>query len=345
MVEFYILLCYNHKVEAKRLAYYDLLKTMLIMLVVVGHIFEIFVNNELIKSIYLTIYSFHMPLFVFISGFFAKWKKIRFFAYLLMFVVFSIVPNCIYSLFTKPITLDSVVSSIVCPSWGMWFLLVMPFWNLSLLFLKRVKLYHVGISIIIALAVGFIPFVGEILSLSRMFYFFPFFLLGKWCGQNKDKFNQSIKKSQTLTNKLISVCLLTLTLFLFIFIFTNAPIELFYGKMPYQRLEDCFQRLLCIGVGLLNGLAFLILIPLKSDYNHFVSSFLSLGEKTLPIYVFHIYVLMAVKELCKNYLPLSLSSNLFFILTFAFCLTIIIVIVTSRKLFVKITNSFLKIFT
>lgn len=335
-------LCYNHGVESKRLIYYDLLKALLIVLVVLGHVFEIFIDNGLIKSAYLTIYSFHMPLFVFISGFFARWEKSRFFAYLIMFVVFSIVPKFGFSLITNSITLKSVLDSILSPSWGMWFLLVLPFWNLSLLVVKKVKLNHVAISIAIALVVGFIPCVGEVLSLGRMFYFFPFFLTGKLCGQNKDKFNQFIEQSQTLFKKFISVIILLTTLMVFVFIFNDASIDLFYGKAAYLSPSDCLIRLLCLEAGFLNGLAFMILIPLTNDYSPILKSFSLLGKKTLSIYIFHIFVLTAVKELCKCYLPIELSSNLFFILSFSVSLTIIVVFITSRKFFVKIVDFFLK---
>ena len=56
----------------------DNIKAMLIILVVVGHLLELFLKSGNVKTIYKIIYSFHMPLFIFISGYFAKFnlKKI-----------------------------------------------------------------------------------------------------------------------------------------------------------------------------------------------------------------------------------------------------------------------------
>ena len=49
----------------------DTLKGILILLVILGHVLEI--GNDIVSnSVYHFIYLFHMPLFVFISGFFTK---------------------------------------------------------------------------------------------------------------------------------------------------------------------------------------------------------------------------------------------------------------------------------
>ena len=58
----------------------DNLKCLLIFAVVFGHMLELFMGkNDGFKVIYLVIYSFHMPLFAFISGVFARYspEKIR----------------------------------------------------------------------------------------------------------------------------------------------------------------------------------------------------------------------------------------------------------------------------
>lgn len=58
---------------SNREPYFDNVKFILILLVVIGHFIEkiIFMDTSF-KVIYETIYSFHMPLFIFISGYFSK---------------------------------------------------------------------------------------------------------------------------------------------------------------------------------------------------------------------------------------------------------------------------------
>ena len=57
----------------KRDYLFDNSRTLLILLVVAGHFIEtIFQNNWLLEGLKWIIYAFHVPAFVFISGYFSK---------------------------------------------------------------------------------------------------------------------------------------------------------------------------------------------------------------------------------------------------------------------------------
>ncbi|WP_249038034.1 acyltransferase family protein [Tetragenococcus halophilus] len=59
--------------EKKRDPYFDNAKFLLMILVVFGHMMQPFIENEQWNhDLYYTIFAFHMPAFIFISGFFAK---------------------------------------------------------------------------------------------------------------------------------------------------------------------------------------------------------------------------------------------------------------------------------
>ena len=75
-----------------RLYGYDNIKFILIFLVVLGHLLEISSPFPEKEMLYKLIYSCHMPVFIFISGFFAKFNssKIVFhqiYPYLLRFII------------------------------------------------------------------------------------------------------------------------------------------------------------------------------------------------------------------------------------------------------------------
>ena len=54
-------------------AYYDNAKFFLIFFVVFGHFIQSYIHeDQLIYTLYTTIYTFHMPALILISGFFAK---------------------------------------------------------------------------------------------------------------------------------------------------------------------------------------------------------------------------------------------------------------------------------
>ncbi|EAD8587403.1 acyltransferase family protein, partial [Listeria monocytogenes] len=57
----------------KRESYFDNAKFILIFLVVFGHFLQTFIADYAgVRVLYIYIYTFHMPAFVLISGFFAK---------------------------------------------------------------------------------------------------------------------------------------------------------------------------------------------------------------------------------------------------------------------------------
>ena len=61
----------------QRVSFWDNLKGILIILVVLGHFLYIYYDTGLSKYIVNTIYMFHMPAFVFASGYFAKSDSTR----------------------------------------------------------------------------------------------------------------------------------------------------------------------------------------------------------------------------------------------------------------------------
>lgn len=56
----------------ERDVYFDNLKFILILLVVIGHFMEPFNAERTTQAVYQFIYSFHMPLFIFAAGYFSK---------------------------------------------------------------------------------------------------------------------------------------------------------------------------------------------------------------------------------------------------------------------------------
>lgn len=57
----------------KRISFFDNARVILIFLVVFGHLISKYVKDEpFLANIYLFIYTFHMPAFILISGYFAK---------------------------------------------------------------------------------------------------------------------------------------------------------------------------------------------------------------------------------------------------------------------------------
>ncbi len=164
----------------------DNIKVVLIFLVVFGHLIERYIEtSNLLMSIYMFIYIFHIPLFIYISGYLSKniykSKKIFFKDLLIPYVLLNIVWYILAYLYTGEVNLP-----LIYPGWTLWFLLSLFFWRISLRYIIKIK-YILPISFILGILIGFIPN-GSILSFSRTIVFLPFFLLGYYTDIEKVKY-------------------------------------------------------------------------------------------------------------------------------------------------------------
>ena len=88
--------------KLNRVVKWDNMKFLLIFCVVIGHISEMYTGNYIwFKRLFLFIYVFHMPAFLFVSGLFSKKtvKERRFktiFSYLILYFVIKILRNGIH---------------------------------------------------------------------------------------------------------------------------------------------------------------------------------------------------------------------------------------------------------
>lgn len=152
-----------------RNAYFCNLKLILIFLVIFGHAIE---QDPNWHPIYRAIYLFHIPLFAFVSGLFAKSPT-----------------GCIRQLKRLlPVYLCCQSAAVILglarwhtPWWVLWYLLSMCFWLGTAALLMRWKRGGRWI-LVLALALGClagrVSWLGRWMSLSRTIVFFPYFWLG-----------------------------------------------------------------------------------------------------------------------------------------------------------------------
>lgn len=153
----------------------DNMKCFLIFCVVLGHIFELFYMG----GGYRIIYSFHMPAFLFISGYFAGFNKAKIAGSLVYpYMVFQ----TLYLIFNAivvnkdPTTLSLQYTT---PFWLLWYLMVLIFYHLLIPFMDGIRpAFLLIIGIMLSLGAGFDSSIGYYLSLARFFTFLPYFILG-----------------------------------------------------------------------------------------------------------------------------------------------------------------------
>lgn len=265
----------------------DNLKVVLIFFVVFGHVIEYYIkDNSILRIVYVFIYIFHMPLFIFISGYFSKnfyrmkRKAIR--NLLIPYITFNMIWYTAVYIGTK-----ENMFSLLLPGWTLWYLLSLFFWRIFLKYIVKFK-HMLVFSFFIGILIGLVPSVGSILSISRTIVFLPFFLLGYYANE---KHLIKIKR----LNKTLSIIGILIFLFFAIYI---VKMNLFDYKFLYYSYS--FSAL---GVSLLNGVIFRLILYISSIIFGICvisivpdrkQSYSSLGKATMNIYVFHIYLVMLV---------------------------------------------------
>lgn len=171
--------------EAQPLRYdkYDTIKAFLMFCVVFAHLQNLF-SGSLSESIYRTIYIFHMPAFIFITGRFARFSPRKILTrQILLYAVFQV----LYITGDHLIRGDPWELQFTTPRWILWYLVACAFWLFLLPLLDTEKPARMAaalaLSIALALAAGYWERLGFWLSLSRVVVFLPFFLLGLYWGK------------------------------------------------------------------------------------------------------------------------------------------------------------------
>lgn len=308
----------------KRVPYFDNAKAILICLVVFGHMISKYIETEsFLAKIYLFIYTFHMPAFVLISGYFAK--KINQSGYfqklikklLIPYAVFQIFYTFYYVVFFQ----DEIEFSLLVPRWGLWFLISMLFWNLLLYFFIKIK-FGIPLAVLISLFVGYDSNVDELLSLSRTFFFFPFFIVGYYLKEE----HFILLKSRI--NVVIGILIAIIG---FVLIYLYVPIDFsswLLGKRPFDEISDMpfyydwFMRFCTYVMTAVATYMFLTLVPTRETF------FTSIGKSTMTIYLLHMALVRIFYD--SSLFQYIAKTNQYWI---AIVLSIFIVYILSRKPF------------
>jgi fucose 4-O-acetylase-like acetyltransferase len=267
-----------------REAYYDNAKFLLIFLVVFGHLIQSYIHEDkFIYSIYTTIYTFHMPAFILISGFFAKGFQKR--GYLSKITKKLIIPYLIFQgiysfYYYFMIEQKTVELNPLHPQWSLWFLMSLFCWNVMLyVFTKWKAGFALLLSFGLGILVGYFDEINSYLSLSRTFVFFPFFLLGYYLKR------EHFEKVRSMNFKYLSLFVL-LAIFVAVYFLPAFEYKWLFGSKPYDVLNQTginggLIRLGVYMVSLLATLSFLAIVPRQHYF------FTKWGTSSIYVYLLH----------------------------------------------------------
>ena len=322
----------------KRIAKWDNLKALMISCVVIGHTIDYFKGtSDIGKSLYLFIYFFHMPVFVFAAGLLSgKTSKDlmvpRIIEYLTIYTVMKFL-----EVLATYIAGDELDFHFFWSSGPEWFALAMAaFLAITWLVSGYNKTVIFSLALMIGCLAGLDNHLGNHFASMRICVFYPIFFLGYCIKPEQLCFRADPEKSFLAGLTVFQKIMLKISAFGILLIFLgisffrldllNPYINFLKGKTPYSKLE---LGLVGVPLRLLLYLVWIILIIaiiiLVSEKEHLWTW---LGTRTMSTFIWHKTVLvlllnaLGLKTLIKENLPHT------YIIA-AICLAMIVSILTA----------------
>ncbi|MBO6240409.1 MAG: acyltransferase family protein [Butyrivibrio sp.] len=296
----------NHK--------FDNVKALLIFLVVFGHSLEyLYGVKGSYGAIRAAIYSFHMPAFVFISGYFARKSKRAVQEVVVKYLLTYMIFNTLFAV--SPWNVDSPLNFLF-PQLIYWYLLCLCFWRVAVGVFSNIR-FVVPLSILFTFYIGTCPKADRFMSISRAVCFFSFFLIG---------YKFSLEWLKKIKKKHMAIALaFSIVVVLVLHYQKLIPVKMYeyiqsYSATKVSNVAGIEMRVVMIALALVMTFCLIGLMPSKEFF------FTILGRNSLCIYLIHIFV---IKALAQSKV-LSFSS-VFGNVSAAFVLSVIICYVLSLQ--------------
>ena len=313
----------------KRIFYYDNLKGLLTMFVVLGHTLTICSNYYDYDSSLFKICSFFMiPVFLIITGMFSrKSKKKTITRVKKMFIIYVFVQIIVSLYYAYCLKIISPSKSIFIPRFTLWYLLTSAELYLVEYILKRNSYKKmILLSILIAIFSGFLPFVTNTFSITRTLSFLPFFVIGYY--QEDIKLFDKVKKYRKASIALVLVITVWFIFHQHFFSFKDTYMK--YNYYAYSTPIICFlKRILLYIFSIIYSVFLFNIMPHKKLF------FTKIGECSLTIYLVHGVLLKTIGAFKLFLNNAFIGTLIVFTGTIAICLMIHFIIKKIRLLGVK----------
>ncbi|ASR46372.1 fucose 4-O-acetylase [Paenibacillus kribbensis] len=273
----------SHDVQGE--SFFLNLRFMLIICVFAGNALEPLANSfHIAQQWFSWIFMFHMPLFVLVTGYFAKssltgpaGRKVLLqigMQYLIFQSLYSVLD---VALFHVP----RIHHSFFAPYLLLWFLASHICWRLLMLALRGVPpVLQLGISVLLGILVGYLPVEGIWLSVCRTFVYLPYFIAGYHLNY------ADVHRFFTAPVRIIAGALSLLLMVLAGTSYFGIPAGWLYGSMTYGELGHTewyagIYRIGMYGVQFIASMAFLGLVPAITG------RITEMGRRTLYVFLLH----------------------------------------------------------
>lgn len=256
-----------------RSAYWDNIKGFLMLLTVFAHIlFQLQDNSSVINGIVDYIYMFHMPAFVFVSGFFGRSERSHSFEGIMRLVF-------LYFIFNSIMGFIYGFSSLLKPLYSYWYLIALIVWRLTARHIAKFKEIKL-ILFVVALFVGFYPSVDNTFAAARIIGFYPYYMCGYLLGGEESErlINKKYLSRAAVGGAAAVIALMLSTAAYFYFSFSDDALQM----AGYDKPIASFGRIALYIIAFLAIYALRCLSPDKK-----MPLLTMLGRNSLWIFVLH----------------------------------------------------------
>ena len=309
-----------------RIALWDNLKFFLVTCVVIGHFADQFTNvSKIYDSIFLFIYSFHIPLFIFIAGLMFKNKNIT--AKAIFFISIGFAYKIVSAIVERLLGTVKVEFFLLWDGGLSWFMFALAAYIVILKIIeKQNKEYILVFSIVLACFVGYDPGIGDFLYLSRIIIFFPFFLSGVLL-QNFDivSFKDKNFKYKFLAGLIV---LVWLGLCIYEVDRVYGLRYLFTGRNPFFPRIMSYAPLVRLASYIISFSIGFSLVMLMPNQRMFLIT--DMGENSINVYFWHMHIYYILNKVfnISNVFNYGVSGKLGFLL-----MAVLLSMILSHKIF------------
>lgn len=286
----------------RRVPLWDNGRWIAITLMVVGHaILKLIGDSDVAYEAYLFIYAFHVPVFVAVSGYFAKsgppgTRQLQRLLTDIVFpyFIFETIWTVVHWLLGGAFWLDYSTAS-----WTLWFLIALAVWRVTLPYLVLLR-YPLLIAIVISVGTGYVDSIDSSFALSRTLGLLPFFVFGwklrqwqitdRWLEVRLAAVWRWRGAAIALFGALLVVIVANIDALRAIqirrFLLYDEP----YGSFGYDQAWAGGIRLGLMLLAFALIVSFLLLTPRSTTW------FTAFGAATMYIYLLHSFLLYPLRE-------------------------------------------------
>lgn len=274
----------NISKNENRSAYWDNIKGILILLMVFAHFLYQLRYTPRIGAVVDVIYTFHMPAFVFVSGYFGKSERAQSFEGIVkqafLYFIFNSIMGFIYGM-----------PSLIEPRYSFWYLFALIVWRLTARRIARFREVML-VLMIIAVFAGFYGSIDNSFAAARIIAFYPYYMAGYLLTEEKSL--ALIRKSRTkrlLTGfGCAAAAGVTIYFALGFFEYSDNAL-LMYG---YDQSTGAFGRIVLFIIGFTAVYALRNLSPDKN-----IPLLTMMGRNSLWIFILHRPITLEAEKLLK----------------------------------------------